>query len=54
MSRWICSLDGKTVSVDKWNAFAKLNFGNGAVLGAIAVHGHYGARHQDRFPGQAP
>ena len=53
MSRWIFSLDGKTVSVDKWNAFAKLNTGNGAVW-VPRGSWNYGARHQDRFPGEAP
>jgi len=53
MSRWILSGDGKDVSVDKWNAFAKLNTGAGEVWiprGAWT----YGARHQDRFRGEAP
>ena len=53
MSRWIFSPDGKTVSVDKWNAFAKLDTGNGAVW-VPRGSWNYGARHQDRFPGEAP
>jgi len=53
MSRWILSPDGKEISVDKWNAFAKLNTGAGEVWiprGAWT----YGARHQHRFRGEAP
>jgi outer membrane protein assembly factor BamB len=53
MSRWIFSPDGKTVSVDKWNAFAKLDTGDGAVW-VPRGSWNYGARHQDRFPGEAP
>jgi len=53
MSRWILSLDGKTVSVDKWNAFAKLNTGGGEVW-IPRGSWTYGARHQHRFPGEAP
>ncbi|TWU38265.1 outer membrane protein assembly factor BamB family protein [Novipirellula artificiosorum] len=53
MSRWILSLDGKNIDVDKWNAFAKMNTGDGD---AWVPRGSwtYGARHQDRFPGEAP
>lgn len=52
MSRWILSLDGKEVDVDKWNAFAKINTGDGE---AWIPRGSwtYGARHQDRFRGEA-
>lgn len=52
MSRWIFSRDGKRVTVDKWNAFAKLDTGKGA---AWVPRGSwtYGARHQHRFPGEA-
>jgi outer membrane protein assembly factor BamB len=53
MSRWIFSADGKTVAVDKWNAFAKLNTGGGPVW-VPRGSWNYGARHQDRFPGEAP
>ncbi len=53
MSRWILSLDGKTVSVDKWNAFAKLNTGGGEVW-IPRGSWTYGARHQHRFAGEAP
>ncbi|MFP6887453.1 MAG: hypothetical protein VB997_07805, partial [Opitutales bacterium] len=53
MSRWIFSPDGKTVTVDKWNAFAKLDTGDGAVW-VPRGSWNYGARHQDRFPGEAP
>ena len=53
MSRWIFSTAGKLLSVDKWNAFAKLNTGGGT---AWVPRGSwtYGARHQDRFRGEAP
>ena len=53
MSRWIFSADGKTVAVDKWNAFAKLDTGGGPVW-VPRGSWNYGARHQDRFPGEAP
>jgi outer membrane protein assembly factor BamB len=53
MSRWILSADGKKVSVDKWNAFAKLDTGGGTVW-VPRGSWNYGARHQDRFPGEAP
>jgi outer membrane protein assembly factor BamB len=53
MSRWILSRDGKDVSVDKWNAFAKLNTGGGDVW-IPRGSWTYGARHQHRFPGEAP
>ncbi len=53
MSRWIISRDGKKVDVDKWNAFAKLNTGAGEVW-IPRGSWTYGARHQDRFPGEAP
>jgi outer membrane protein assembly factor BamB len=49
MSRWILSRDGKQVSVDKWNAFAKLNTGQGA---SVVPRGcwSYAPRHQRRIP----
>ncbi|MBL4885409.1 MAG: PQQ-like beta-propeller repeat protein [Planctomycetaceae bacterium] len=53
MSRWIISRDGKKVDVDKWNAFAKLDTGAGEVW-IPRGSWTYGARHQDRFPGEAP
>ena len=53
MSRWILSSAGKLVSVDKWNAFAKLDTGGGAVW-VPRGSWTYGARHQDRFKGEAP
>ncbi|MAD79752.1 MAG: hypothetical protein CMJ50_02750 [Planctomycetaceae bacterium] len=53
MSRWVLSADGKEVSVDKWNAFAKLNTGAGEVW-IPRGSWTYGARHQHRFPGEAP
>ncbi len=53
MSRWILSGDGQEVSVDKWNAFAKLNTGAGEVW-IPRGSWTYGARHQHRFRGEAP
>ena len=48
-----CRRDGKDVDVDKWNAFAKLNTGGGEVW-IPRGSWTYGARHQHRFPGEAP
>ncbi len=53
MSRWIISRDGKEIDVDKWNAFARLNTGAGEVW-IPRGSWTYGARHQHRFPGEAP
>ena len=53
MSRWILSNDGKDISVDKMNAFAMLDTGAGAVW-VPRGSWTYGARHQDRFKGEAP
>ncbi len=53
MSRWVLSLDGKNVAVDKWNAFAKINTGGGEVWTPRGSW-TYGARHQHRFGGEAP
>jgi outer membrane protein assembly factor BamB len=53
MSRWIFSDAGKLRSVDKWNAFAKLDTGGGAVW-VPRGSWTYGARHQDRYRGEAP
>ena len=53
MSRWVMSLDGKDVAVDKWNAFAKLNTGEGETW-IPRGSWTYGARHQHRFAGEAP
>ena len=53
LSRWIISLDGKKVTVDKWNAFAKLSTGNGSVWVPRGCW-TYGPRHQARFRGEAP
>ncbi|MEQ1860986.1 MAG: PQQ-binding-like beta-propeller repeat protein [Chthoniobacteraceae bacterium] len=52
MSRWPISLDGKSLEVDKWNAFARIDTGGGA---AYVPRGSwtYGARHQYRFAGEA-
>ncbi|MCA9266992.1 MAG: PQQ-binding-like beta-propeller repeat protein, partial [Planctomycetales bacterium] len=53
MSRWIMTRDGKNVTVDKWNAFARLNTGGGE---SWIPRGSwtYAARHQHRFAGEAP
>ena len=53
LSRWIISKDGKSVKVDKWNAFARLNTGGGAVWVPRGCW-TYGPRHQHRFGGEAP
>jgi len=53
LSRWIISLDGRKVTVDKWNAFARLNTGNGSVWVPRGCW-TYGPRHQARFRGEAP
>jgi outer membrane protein assembly factor BamB len=53
MSRWVLPLDGKEISVDKWNAFAKINTGAGEVW-IPRGSWTYGARHQHRFAGEAP
>lgn len=53
LSRWVFSRDGKQVNVDKWNAFAKLDTGGGAVWIPRGCW-TYGPRHQDRFRGEAP
>lgn len=52
LSRWIISPDGRKVMVDKWNAFAKLNTGNGSVWVPRGCW-TYGPRHQARFRGEA-
>ncbi len=52
MSRWLISRDGKKMAVDKWNAFARVNTGNGSVY-VPRGSWTYGARHQHRFPGEA-
>jgi outer membrane protein assembly factor BamB len=51
LSRWKFSRDGRMVSVDKWNAFAKINTGQG---GVYVPRGWwtYSPRHQHRFPGE--
>ncbi|MEE2934986.1 MAG: hypothetical protein VYA84_03210 [Planctomycetota bacterium] len=51
MSRWIVSRDRQNVDVDKWNAFAKLNTGDGEVWFPRGTR-TYRARHQDRFRGE--
>ncbi|OGV73610.1 MAG: hypothetical protein A3K18_17670 [Lentisphaerae bacterium RIFOXYA12_64_32] len=52
LSRWIISGDGKTVKVDTWNAFARLDPGGGAVWVPRGCW-TYGPRHQHRFGGEA-
>jgi outer membrane protein assembly factor BamB len=53
LSRWILTRDGKAANVDKWNAFARLDTGGGAVWVPRGCW-TYGPRHQDRFRGEAP
>ena len=53
LSRWIISADGTKTTVDKWNAFAKLDTGGGAVWVPRGCW-TYGPRHQARFRGEAP
>lgn len=52
MSRWMISMDGKSVDVDTWNGFAKLNTGKGT---AMVPRGTwtYGFRQVHRFGGEA-
>ena len=52
-SRWILKRDGSGFEVDKWNAFAKLDTGGGAVW-VPRGSWTYGPRHQHRFKGEAP
>jgi outer membrane protein assembly factor BamB len=51
MSRWLFSRDGRSVEVDKWDAFARIDTGSGA---AYMPRGSwtYGPRQQHRFPGE--
>jgi len=53
MSRWIFDRSGQQMSVDKWNAYAKLNTGQGA---AVVPRGcwSYAPRHQRRIPSFTP
>ncbi|MCX7827164.1 MAG: hypothetical protein N2689_16665, partial [Verrucomicrobiae bacterium] len=51
LSRWKFSRDLKEVTVDKWNAFATINTGRGAVC-VPRGWWTYGPRHQHRFPGE--
>ncbi len=53
MSRWIFSRNGKKMTVDTWNAFAKLDTGGGAVWVPRGCW-TYGPRHQERFRGESP
>lgn len=52
LSRWLISLDGKSVEVDTWDAFAKLNTGNGAVFAPRGTW-TYGFRQIHRFGNEA-
>ncbi|NCO39326.1 MAG: hypothetical protein COZ06_08745 [Armatimonadetes bacterium CG_4_10_14_3_um_filter_66_18] len=52
LSRWIFSRDGKQVSVDKWDGFARIDTGHGAVY-VPRGWWTYSPRHQHRFPGEA-
>ena len=52
-SRWMLRRDGSGFDVDKWNAFAKLDTGGGAVW-VPRGSWTYGPRHQHRFRGEAP
>lgn len=54
MSRWLITKDGKEASVDKWNAFAKVNVGGEGLAWVPRGFWTYGARHQYRFAGEAP
>lgn len=55
MSRWVMSRDGQTVSVDKWNGFSRMEAGEDSKGGVWIPRGSwtYGARHQQRFRGEA-
>lgn len=53
MSRWLLKMDGSGFDVDKWNAFAHLDTGKGAVY-VPRGSWTYGPRHQHRFRGEAP
>ncbi len=52
MSRWIFSRDGEIVADDKWNGFAKLNTGKGAVYTPRGSW-TYGPRQIHRFANEA-
>ncbi len=52
LSRWLISLDGEDVEVDTWDAFAKLNTGNGAVFAPRGTW-TYGFRQIHRFGNEA-
>jgi outer membrane protein assembly factor BamB len=52
MSRWIISRDGKNVTVDKWNAFARINTGQGSVWTPRGFW-NYGPRQIHRFANEA-
>ncbi|MBM3889362.1 MAG: hypothetical protein FJ388_09575, partial [Verrucomicrobia bacterium] len=51
LSRWKFSRDLKEVTVDKWNAFATINTGQGSVC-VPRGWWTYSPRHQHRFPGE--
>ena len=52
LSRWLISLDGENIEVDTWDAFAKLNTGNGAVFAPRGTW-TYGFRQIHRFGNEA-
>ena len=52
LSRWLISDDGKEVEVDTWNAFARLNTGNGEVYAPRGTW-TYGFRQIHRFGNEA-
>lgn len=52
LSRWLISSDGKDVDVDTWNAFARLNTGNGEVYAPRGTW-TYGFRQIHRFGNEA-
>ncbi len=54
MSRWLITRDGKERSVDKWNAFARVNVDGQGAAWVPRGFWTYGARHQYRFAGEAP
>jgi outer membrane protein assembly factor BamB len=52
LSRWLISLDGESVEVDTWDAFAKLNTGKGTVFAPRGTW-TYGFRQIHRFGNEA-
>ncbi|MEX2578807.1 MAG: PQQ-binding-like beta-propeller repeat protein [Verrucomicrobiales bacterium] len=52
LSRWLVSLDGNDVAVDTWDAFARLDTGNGSVFAPRGTW-TYGFRQIHRFGNEA-